>query len=133
MANLPVCYPEPVEIADVTNVGAATVYYPDSDGLPLSGASCLGVGFTAEDVTLAIEVSTDRVVWHDITGICESISLAGLFGFGWLGTDYVIPAGAAVSDIIQAWMVPGASFVRLSATFPNATNELNAWLKRGSM
>jgi hypothetical protein len=133
VANLPVVYPDAVEIADVANVPAATVHYPSADGLPMSGASCIGVGFTAEDVTLALEVSIDRVVWHDITGICESITLAGLFGFGWIGEDYVVPAGAAVSDIIQAWMVHGASFVRLSATYPNGTNELNAWLRRGSL
>jgi hypothetical protein len=130
MMNFPIKHTYLRQIADEENTPAGVVNYPSDEGIQTDGSSILTIGYSAEDVTLSIQVSADRVNWIDITGLCESLSLAGIFGFGRVGGAVVIPDGAVLSDILQAHDVSGVAFIRLVADYPDATNSLEAYLGR---
>ena len=126
-------YPYPVQIADATNAPAGVAYYPNAEGLPTNGATSLGISYAAENVTLTVEVSLDRTNWVDVTACCESVALAGLWGWGWLGGAIVVPAGPVVSDILQLLVMPGAAYIRLVADYPGGDSEVTSWVARGSL
>ena len=113
-----------LEIADVTNHAAGTAYYPSAAGLDLLDAPLLlPLALTAEDVTVAVEVSVDGATWTDVTHCGEAL------GVGFLGGPVVFPAGAVAEVIWQIWWVR-AERVRVAATFPDATNRLIATIGR---
>ena len=117
----------PVEIAAESNEPAATHYYPSVDGISLENFSTWAIGISCQDATVSVEVSLDRINWFDVTAMLESVP-----DFGWLGGPYTFAAGAIDSKLWQAWMVCG-EYLRIAATYPNATNDLTAYLARRTL
>jgi hypothetical protein len=118
-----IVYPE-LAIADKADHDAGTEYYPDSDGIELFDPQLIrGIGVTAEDVSISVEVSLDRVTWYDVTGYILDVDS------WWLGSPVVVAAGAAVSMLWQLILVQ-ADYLRIKAVYGDATNELSVTLGR---
>ena len=113
-----------VPTADQANHAAATVYYPSDDGLALEDASFPVLGITADDCTISVEISVDRVTWEDVTHYFEQTNS------GFLGGPVTILASASMQWV--GWFV-FADWLRVCVTYPDATNATSVLFSRRSM
>lgn len=109
------------KIADRTNTGAGTTYFPlinGADGyLEVEGNPVMTVQLDISNTTITIEASNDGSTWFDVSPVWEDLT-SGATGVASWTADELLTATLNVR------------YVRFKSVRPGAANQEYIWLRR---
>jgi hypothetical protein len=113
-------------LIDLTNVAAATNYYPSTTGLPMAGFRSLSVqGNIAGGVTVTIEATNDDAAspdWHDITLAFTNLVTGAAAAASYVDTNFLL----SLADL-------NVRAVRIKSVTSDATNGVQYNIRRKAL